>query len=214
MRCLIAAEPGAAEVIRENLQRRYSQDKFETVTDPDLLLGCAREGKVPDAILLSRFLPGAQEILRFLPVMFPGCPVIILTGILNEQAKAFLRQAAEYGLTDTVTGKLPGDKPYTLFAALERIRQKGQKKVVIAYGLQEEGAVVCASMEETRQRARQADLVLVGSRAKDAEKCVRTLRAAGIAAPIVVVGPYRIDLIGAGATGCVERAEDALKFLE
>jgi MinD-like ATPase involved in chromosome partitioning or flagellar assembly len=123
MRCVIAAEPGAAEVIKENLRRRFPEWEFEAFTDAGQLF--SRSGERPDAVVVSRFLPGdSAEILRRLPAEFPTSHTVLLVGVLNEQAKAYVRLAARHGLTNVVTGKLPGDKPYTLFAALTQARQE------------------------------------------------------------------------------------------
>lgn len=123
MRCIIAAEPGAAEVIRENLQRRFLDWQFEAVTSADRLFQFS--GEKPDVVVVSRFLSSEPEnVLKRLLVEFPVSHIVLLTGILNEQAKAYVRLAARYGLTNVVTGKLPGDKPYTLFAALTQVRQE------------------------------------------------------------------------------------------
>ncbi len=123
MFCIIAAEPGAAEVIRDNLRKRYSEWRFEVAPDAERLFQYA--GDRPDVVLVSRFLPGdSASIIRRLPVEFPASHIVLLVGVLNEQAKAYVRQAARRGLTNVVTGKLPGDRPYTIFAALTQARQE------------------------------------------------------------------------------------------
>lgn len=71
----------------------------------------------------------------------------------------------------------------------------------------------CKSIAEMIKRAKTVDMILISSRVKDADRCVKSLRTAGVIIPIVGVGPYRLELINAGATGCVEEVDDALKFL-
>ncbi|AEG15981.1 diguanylate cyclase [Desulfofundulus kuznetsovii DSM 6115] len=123
MYCVVAAEPGALEVIATNLQKKFPDWRFETAASPGELFALA--GTRPDVVVVSRFLPGDPvEVLRRLPVEFPASHIVLLVGVLNEQAKAYVRQAAKYGLTNVVTGKLPGDRPYTIFAALTRARQE------------------------------------------------------------------------------------------
>lgn len=121
MLCLIAAEPGSAEVILENLQKVYPDWVFETCASSGDLQGYG--GDRPDVLLLSRFMPG-EEMLRHIPSMFPASHIVLLAGTLNESARAYIRRAKQRGLENIVTGKLPGDKPYTIFAALTQARQK------------------------------------------------------------------------------------------
>lgn len=124
MYCLIAAESGAAEIIRDNLNKRYPDWRFEAATDAERLFQYA--GERPDVVLVSRFLPGDDPsgILRRLTVEFPASHIVLLAGVLNEQAKTYIRQARKYGLGNVVTGKLPGDRPYTIFEALTRARRE------------------------------------------------------------------------------------------
>lgn len=121
MYCLIAAESGAAEIIRDNLQKRHTDWRFEIATDAERLFLCA--GDRPDVVLVSRFLIG-DSILQRLPVEFPSSHIVLLTGDVNEQMKTYVRQAKKYGLTNVVTGKLPGDRPYTIFEALIEARRE------------------------------------------------------------------------------------------
>lgn len=124
MYCLIAAEPGAAEIIIDNLRNRYPDWRFEAVTDAERLFQYA--GERPDVVLVSRFLPGDDPsgILRRLTVEFHSSHIVLLTGVLNEQAKTYIRQAQKYGMGNVVTGKLPGDRPYTIFEALTQARRE------------------------------------------------------------------------------------------
>lgn len=123
MYCIIAAEPSVAGKIQENLQKRFPNWQFAAVTSADQLFQLS--AKRPDAVVVSQFLPGGSEkVLKRLPVEFPASHIVLLVGVLNEQARAYVRQAAKYGLTNVVTGKLPGDRPYTVFAALTQARQE------------------------------------------------------------------------------------------
>ncbi|TEB04717.1 Response regulator receiver domain protein [Pelotomaculum schinkii] len=95
----------------------------------------------------------------------------------------------------------------------------GRKKTVaaLAYGGTWQSEKIsmsnCKGIAEMRKRAKTVDMILISSRVKDAERCVKSLRTAGVIVPVVGVGPYRLELINAGATGCVEEVDDALKFL-
>lgn len=124
MHCVIAAEPGATEVILDNLQKRYPDWRFETASDADRLFQYSDER--PDVMLVSRFLPGdPASILRRLSVEYPASHIVLLAGVINEQTKAYIRQAKMSGLTNVVTGKLPGcDRPYTIIAALTQARKE------------------------------------------------------------------------------------------
>lgn len=123
MYCLIAVEPGIAEIVRENLRKCFSGWRFEVATDSRQLFGRAPER--PDVVLVSRFLPGDPvETLRRLPAEFSGSRVVLLVGTLNEHARAYMRLAEELGLTEVVTGKLPGDRSNTVFTVLSRIKEE------------------------------------------------------------------------------------------
>ncbi len=153
MYCVIAVEPGIAPVVRDNLARRFPDWRFETVTDARELFALARTE--PDAVVVSRFLPGEEpaEVLRRLPVEFPSSHIVLLVGALDERARAYLRQAAGYGLRNAVTGKLPGDRPYTVFAALEQAREE----MPAVEGLEWEEEPEGANAGEPDVRARAAE---------------------------------------------------------
>jgi len=117
MFCLIAAEPEAAGVIRANLRKAYPDWRVETVTDVREIESRGRER--PDVVLLSRFLPGlTTEALQHLPALFPASRIVLLVGEYDEACRGYLGRAEKIGLVNYVTGKLPGDRPYTVMAAL------------------------------------------------------------------------------------------------
>lgn len=123
MRCLVAVELQVADTIIRNLEKVYPDWVFEICTDAQRL----REMKdtIPEVLLLSRFLPGEDplELIKYVPSLYHRSHIVILAGTLNEQTKAYIRAAAKYGLRNVVTGKLPGDRPYTIFAALTHARE-------------------------------------------------------------------------------------------
>lgn len=148
MLCLVAAEPGAAEVIRENLQKVYPDWIFEICTSS----GDIRkyDGERPDVLLLSRFIPG-DDILQLIPVIFPASQIVLLTGTMNEQAKTYVRRAKQYGLENIVTGKLPGDKPYTIFTALTQARLEVETEEKLEWAEEtEESVTVVPSFDPRR----------------------------------------------------------------
>lgn len=118
---MIAAEPGAAEVIAKNLAARCPNWEFDVAASAAQLFDLA--GTRPDVVLVSRFLPGApaEELLDGLVARFPASKVVLMTGVLDEQARVYLRMAEKRGITDAVTGRLPGDRPRTLFAVLAEV---------------------------------------------------------------------------------------------
>ncbi|MBC7093119.1 response regulator transcription factor, partial [Candidatus Bipolaricaulota bacterium] len=123
--CLIAAEEGAAEKIRENLEKSglYPGWEFETCTSFGELARPHR--RPPDVVVVSRFLPGedAANVLKNLPLLFPTAHIVLLAGTASERQRAYIRTARRYGLNNIVTGRLPGDRPYTIFAALVSARE-------------------------------------------------------------------------------------------
>jgi MinD-like ATPase involved in chromosome partitioning or flagellar assembly/CheY-like chemotaxis protein len=122
--CLIAAEPQAAEVIKRNLERsgRYPEWRFEVVTDAGEL---ERWPEQPDVLVVSRFLPGKDPValLKSLRGIFPAAHVVLLAGQASETQRAYVRAAERLGFYNVVTGRLPGDPPYTIFVALTRARE-------------------------------------------------------------------------------------------
>lgn len=126
MRCLIAAETETAEQIKYNLEKSglYPGWEFHTCTGAGELPGWSR--KEVDILLLSRFLPGEDplKLMERLKVIFPAVEVILLAGTAGEQRNAYLRAAESEGFTNVITGRLPGDRPHTIFAALNQAREK------------------------------------------------------------------------------------------
>ena len=122
MFCLIAAEEGIAGAIAANLQKMgsFSGWSFETCTDADNLAGWS--GKNVDVLVLSRFLPGADHVklLSRMRMLFPSSHIVLLVGQATEACRAYVKAANGAGLYNVVTGKLPGDRPYTLIVALTR----------------------------------------------------------------------------------------------
>lgn len=125
MRCLICAENGAAELIKEDLMKTglYKNWEFVTCGDAREMLGYARER--PDVLVVSRFLPGMDpvELLDRMPTMFPASHIVLLAGRVDEKGRGYIKAAAKRGLVNVVTGKLPGNRPYTLLEALTANRE-------------------------------------------------------------------------------------------
>lgn len=126
MYCIIATEkpsqlnvPNPANIIINNLLKlpQFQGWHFEVCNDGNELL---RSQVSPDVIVVSRFLTGEniEVFIKHLPLKHPSSRIILLTGVLNESARAFIKMCEGYGLTNIVTGKLPGERPYTLTVAL------------------------------------------------------------------------------------------------
>lgn len=125
MHCLIAAEKDSLEVILNNLRKLRPDIVFEACDDVSEL--CTLSKKRPDILLLSRFLPGedARKLLKEVPVLFSTTHIVLLVGEMDEEGRTYIRLAREHGLTNYVTGVLPGDRPYTLPIALSQERETG-----------------------------------------------------------------------------------------
>ncbi|WP_406676445.1 AAA family ATPase [Moorella sp. ACPs] len=82
---------------------------------------------------MSRFLPGedTRVLLQRLPLLFPASHIVLLAGNMDEKGKAFVRAAKEAGLNNIVTGKLPGDRPYNILAALKYAREDDELSVLM-----------------------------------------------------------------------------------
>jgi cellulose biosynthesis protein BcsQ/DNA-binding NarL/FixJ family response regulator len=125
MICLIAAEENIAGTIKAKLQKMnsFGDWTFNVCLDSNGLKEWT--DKSVDVLVLSRFLPGSDPV-RLLPqlrILFPTAHVVILVGQVTESCRAYMRAAAGAGLHNTVTGKLPGDRPYTLVVALTRSKK-------------------------------------------------------------------------------------------
>jgi MinD-like ATPase involved in chromosome partitioning or flagellar assembly len=126
--CLIAARESIADLIRSNLQRKNrdwdsSAWTFDVCADADKL-ACWSEKSI-DVLVLSRELPGADPI-KLLPqvrAFFPSAHVVLLVGPVTESCRSYMGAAARAGLYNTVTGGLPGDRPYNLMVAMTRPKQ-------------------------------------------------------------------------------------------
>ena len=128
MFCLIAAAGGISGQIRNNLQRKnrewdFSAWTLEVCVDASKLADWS--DKSIDVLLLSRTLPGADPIKLLSQVrgFFPAAHVVLLVGPVTESCKAYLRASGREGLYNSVTGELPGDRPYNLMVAMTRPRQ-------------------------------------------------------------------------------------------
>ena len=75
-----------------------------------------------DVLVLSRFLQGSDPIklVSKIRLFFPSADIVLLAGQLTESSRAYVRAANKAGFHNIVTGKLPGDRPYTLMVALTR----------------------------------------------------------------------------------------------
>lgn len=128
MKCVIAAEPGSAEVIREKLVKTglYKEWEFYLCTDVRGLFDWSMQR--PDVVLVSRFLPGAEAeaLVRRLKEFFPASHVVLLVGEVDEKCTAYIKLAREAGIQNIVTGKLPGDRPYTILAAFKYCLEDGK----------------------------------------------------------------------------------------
>jgi MinD-like ATPase involved in chromosome partitioning or flagellar assembly len=125
MRCLIAAEEAIAGTIRNNLQKMNSFKDWEFAVCTDSRTLDERTGRGIDVLVLSRFLPGSDplRLLAQVRTLFPSVHVVLLVGQITESCKAYLRAASREGLYNSVTGELPGDRPYNLMVAMTRPRQ-------------------------------------------------------------------------------------------
>lgn len=125
--CLIAAEKEAADLIRRNLVASglYPDWRFEVCYSAEELY---RFSEPVDVLVVSRFLPGqeAAAVLRNLRFSFPTAHVVLLAGPAGEGQRAYISAAHRQGFYNVVTGKLPGDRPYTIFAALKGPREPEQ----------------------------------------------------------------------------------------
>lgn len=213
--------------------------RFETCPDAVRLL----KEPAPDVLVLSRGLPGMDpfKLLEKVKKRFGKARIVLLIGNINERSRAYMKKAESLGLRNFVKGELPGERPYIFTVALQKdydeVLGSGSAEgspasldrpesaagareravVALAYGgawqSDRMSVLSCKSLTEAKKKVKTADVILVSSRAKDAERFVKALRAAGVTLPVVAVGPYRIELINAGATGCVEEVDDVFKFL-
>ncbi|WP_240610909.1 P-loop NTPase [Ammonifex thiophilus] len=124
MLCLLAVEEEVAQVVRANLERAFPSWRFETATSAGELKGWA--GRNVDVLVLSRFLPGEDPVrlLKKLREFFPVSHVVLLAGAESDAQRAYVRAAKELGFTGIVTGRLPGDRPYTIFEALREVEKE------------------------------------------------------------------------------------------
>lgn len=125
MQCVIAVEGLSAEMIKEDLIKTglYPDWKFTVVKSLKELMLWSRER--PDVLVLSRFFAeeNAVKIISRLKEMFPATHIVLLVGRVDEKGRAYIKRARECGLNNFVTGRLPGDRPYTLLYALTHTRE-------------------------------------------------------------------------------------------
>jgi len=128
MLCVVAAERESAQGIIKNLQKSglYEGWNFAACCDAGELERWSREAV--DVLVLSRFLPGEDPVrlLGRLRVMFPTSHIVLLAGNPSEQQRAYIRAAQRAGLYNIVTGRLPGDRPYTIFVAMQHPKEPGE----------------------------------------------------------------------------------------
>ncbi|MBE3582136.1 MAG: P-loop NTPase [Thermoanaerobacteraceae bacterium] len=132
--CVIAAEKESADLIKQDLVKTglFPDWEFHTCTSAQELYGYSPNR--PDVVVVSRFLPGEETrvLLQRLPLLFPASHIVLLVGNLDEKGRAFVRMAKQAGLNNIVTGKLPGDRPYNILAALKYERQDDGLAVLVA----------------------------------------------------------------------------------
>lgn len=125
MQCVIAVEGLSAEMIKDDLIKTglYPDWRFTVVKSLKELMLWSRER--PDVLVLSRFFAeeSAGKITERLKEMFPATHIVLLIGRVDEKGRAYIKKARENGLNNYVTGRLPGDRPYTLLYALTHTRE-------------------------------------------------------------------------------------------
>ena len=124
MLCIIAAEKESADTIKQNLENsgKYPGWQFEIYTSAVELINCSNNDI--DIIVISRFLPGdSVNLLKNIRMTFPTAHIVLLAGTDSERQRHYIKNAHRYGLYNIVTGKLPGDGPYTIFDALVSSRE-------------------------------------------------------------------------------------------
>lgn len=126
IKCLLAVEAESVDVIKTNLEKVYKNEIiFYTCSHGKEL---SNWGNLDiDILILSRFLPRGEkkekEFLMHLGLIFPTAHIILLAGSESEQRRVFLELAVQCGITDYVTGKLPGDRPHTIFEAINEAKE-------------------------------------------------------------------------------------------
>ncbi|QGP93380.1 Iron-sulfur cluster carrier protein [Neomoorella glycerini] len=132
--CVIAAEKESAELIKQNLIKTglYPDWEFQVCTSARDLYAFSPDR--PGVVVVSRFLPGedTRVLLQRLPLLFSASHIVLLAGNLDEKGKAFVRAARQAGLNNIVTGKLPGDRPYNLLAALRYAREDDELSALMS----------------------------------------------------------------------------------
>lgn len=141
--CIIAAERESADLIKQDLIKTglFPDWEFHICTSAQDLYG--HSANRPDVVVVSRFLPGEEirVLLQRLPLLFPASHIVLLVGNLDEKGRAFVRMAKQAGLNNIVTGKLPGDRPYNILAAVRYERQDDGLAALVGTGEEEAAAV-------------------------------------------------------------------------
>lgn len=126
IKCLLAVEPESVDIIKTNLEKVYKDEVvFYVCTHADELARWSSLGL--EIVILSRFLPRNEkdkEFLMRLGLLFPDAHIIVLAGTESEQRRVFIDLASQCGITDFVTGKLPGDRPFTIFEAINIAKER------------------------------------------------------------------------------------------
>lgn len=184
---------------------------------------------VPEVLVLSRLLPGCEDVLEKVRRRFGQARTVFLTGRVNERARAFMHKARSLGFEPNfVTGDLPGDRPYPLPLAIvhdyreivgqkEELREKDGSgpagRVAVLGSVPLEG-FTAVRIDKARRISRDIDVVLVEPGYTNAAGRIRLWRRTGYSGPILVYGAYDLDLIAAGATGSVMDAAGVGDYLK
>ncbi|KUK11518.1 MAG: Chromosome partitioning ATPase-like protein [Clostridia bacterium 41_269] len=121
MKCLLAVEEGVVEFLKHQLEKSGLYGGWEFVCCSAWEEVEERRNVPVDVVVLSRFLPGAkpEEALKKTAAFFAGSHIVLLAGEENERQKQYIKIANDMGLYNIVTGRLPGERPYTIFTALK-----------------------------------------------------------------------------------------------
>lgn len=122
MHCIIAFCDNKAPFIVQGLKTLvdFGFDKwhFDCCVSTDELISMM--DKRPDVVVVDRYLPGESHsyLLKHLQAMFPASRIVLYVGNVDEETRAYVRMAQNFGLNNIVSGELPGERPYNLPAAL------------------------------------------------------------------------------------------------
>lgn len=168
MQCVIAAENNIAPMIIEALQslEEFSHWQFKACATYQELL--TLQGTRPDVIAISRFLPGEKHpnLLRNVPLLFPGSRIVLIIGEIDEEARAYEKLAENFGLYNIVKGPLPGLRPYNLPTALlkdihEVIQGTGERPAAQSVPLKEHYEPVQETIYQEKNSAAETPSVAI-----------------------------------------------------